>query len=190
MSISRDEASRALGEIEQARDRLREVTSYGYAAPHMMLWGLAWLVADVATQVGPLPVKEWTWPIVSSVCALISIVIVVISRNRAGPAVSRRVMLQVYGVMAAVVAFTAALIFVCWPLNPKQTHSLFGVIFGFAYVIEGLWLGWRLTVLGLALVALTLGAFVWLPLMGGYLVTMGVVGGGSLILGGLWLRRI
>ncbi|HEY3798756.1 MAG TPA: hypothetical protein VGL58_10425 [Caulobacteraceae bacterium] len=189
MPISRDEASRALGEIEGAHDRIREITAYGYAAPYFLVWGAVWLIADIGTQLGPLIVREWLWPAASSLGVLVSIALSV-TQNRAGRYARPRLGWRVYGVMAAVAAFCVAVIAVFQPMSVKQSHSLFGLVAGFAYLLEGLWLGWRLIALGVALIALTLVGFYTLSLFGGYLVFMGVVGGGALILGGLWLRRI
>ena len=67
-------------------------------------------------------------------------------------------------------------------------HSIFGLVFGCIYVAMGLWMGWRLAALGAVLVALTLIGFYligpWYPAF------MGLVSGGALLLGGLWLRKI
>jgi hypothetical protein len=191
MSITRDEAARALGEVDGVHERLREVTAYTYAAPYLIIWGVAWLIADVGTQLGPPAARSWIWPVVACVFAAGSIAVSVFQFRAAKPPLRlRRPSVRVFGTMAAVVAFCVTLELVFWPYGPKQAHSMFGLVAGFAYVLEGLWLGWRLLLLGLALVGLTLFGFYALPLFGGYLLFMGVVGGGALILGGLWLRRL
>jgi hypothetical protein len=86
--------------------------------------------------------------------------------------------------------FLVALFFITAPLAPKQIHSVFGLFFGALYVVMGLWIGGRLMVTGLVLVALTLGAFYALPFGVAYMLFMGVVVGGGLALGGLWLRKV
>ena len=54
------------------------------------------------------------------------------------------------------------------------------------YMVMGLWLGWRYSAIGGALAVLTLGGFFLLPVH--FLLWMAFVGGGALILTGLWLR--
>ena len=70
----------------------------------------------------------------------------------------------------------------------REVHSVFGLVFGFIYWSSGIWTGWRMAALGVALVALTLVGFY--AVRGWYSLYMGVVSGGALILGGLWLRRV
>jgi predicted membrane-bound mannosyltransferase len=86
--------------------------------------------------------------------------------------------------------FLVALIFVMAPVGGKQVHSMFGLFFGAVYVVMGLWMGWRLLATGVAVFALTLVAFYALPLDAEYLLFMGVIVGGGLLLGGLWLRKV
>ena len=72
--------------------------------------------------------------------------------------------------------------------SAKETHSVFGLLFGCLYVGMGIWTGWRLIALGVALVALTLVGFYAIGPW--YSLYMGVVSGGALVLGGLWLRKL
>ena len=51
----------------------------------------------------------------------------------------------------------------------------------------GLWIGWRYTAIGIGIAVLTLVGFFLLPMH--FLLWMAGVGGGALILTGLWLRR-
>jgi hypothetical protein len=56
------------------------------------------------------------------------------------------------------------------------------------YVLIGLWAGMRFVITGIAVAALTLGGFFYLPAH--FLLWMAAVGGGALILAGLWMRNI
>jgi hypothetical protein len=57
-----------------------------------------------------------------------------------------------------------------------------------AYVLTGLWSGLRFVVAGVAVAVLTLGGFFYLPQH--FLLWEGFVGGGALILAGIWFRRV
>ena len=181
MSITRDEAAQALDEIEGAAGRVRRLGLYEQAAPYFMLWGAVWLIADLTTQFAP---RFWlVWPILSLVGAAVSTALgIVRQRGSSGsPFIAEWRPLATW---LTVIAFIVALGFVLRPWNWRQGHS----VFGFIYLVTGYWIGRRLVILGVALVALTLVGYyavhAWYPLF------MGVVGGGALMLGGLWLRSI
>src|ERR1700750_3211613 len=53
MTISRDDAAQALGEIDAARGRTMTLTRYRRSAPHFMLWGLIWMAAYTVTEFAP-----------------------------------------------------------------------------------------------------------------------------------------
>jgi NADH:ubiquinone oxidoreductase subunit 6 (subunit J) len=185
MNISKHEAAEALAAVDEARGQVARITAYGYAAPFFILCGLAWLIADLFTQFAPR--LQMVWPITvligNVLCAL---VIVVQSRRdrRIGKPANWRA-----GVTALVGGcFLVSMIAVFWPISGKQIHSLFGLAYGAAYSVLGLWLGWRLLALGIAASVLTLAAYYWLDAW--YPLFMGVVVGGGMILGGLWLRKI
>jgi hypothetical protein len=185
MSITRDEAAQALGEIEGAAGRVRRFGLYADAAPYFMLWGGIWLVADIATQFAP---RAWLiWPVLSLAGVVIATALgVAQQKGRAGSRVIER--WRPLATWLTVIAFIVTLGFVLRPWSWRQGHSVFGLVFGFIYLVTGFWIGRRLVILGVALIALTLLGYyavhAWYPLF------MGVVGGGALILGGLWLRSI
>jgi hypothetical protein len=51
MELSREEASKALGEIDAAGRRSRALRFYSGAAPYFVLWGIIWLVVDLSTAI-------------------------------------------------------------------------------------------------------------------------------------------
>jgi len=189
MTITKEDANQALGEIEGARGRLREAIAYGYAWPYFVLWGLAWMIGDIGTEVAPPRLDGWIWPVTSITFTAASLVFAFIQQRRSPYAVAKRGGWRSMASTGNIMLFLVTLMFVIQPLDAKRAHSIFGLFFGFAYILQGVWFGWRLVVLGVLLVALTLFAFYALPLWGGYLAFMGVGGGGALVLGGLWLRK-
>lgn len=195
MTLSRDEAAKALGEIEAAGGRVRSLTAYAYTAPYLILWGVGWMVADVCTALwGATPIGVWIWPAVALGFTAINVVMSLTQGTGAmpGDGVVRNGLARwkPFATAMAGALFLVALLFVAAPLNGKQVHSVFGLFFGAVYVVMGLWMGWRLLVTGVAVFALTLVAFYALPLGAGYLLFMGVIVGGGLLLGGLWLRKV
>jgi hypothetical protein len=84
--------------------------------------------------------------------------------------------------------FFAAMFFIIGPLSARQGNALISLFWCFAYMLSGVWAGWRLFAIGAVTAALTIFGF--LALKEHFALWMGVVGGGSLIVGGLWLRRV
>jgi hypothetical protein len=183
MTISRDEAAQALGEIEAARSRFWQAKSYGYAAPFLIIWGLVWMVADLTLQFEP----TWglAWPVAASLGTVASLVAgVSLPRPKADRARGWRNL----GATLVVAGFFVALLNVIPITSGAEVHSIFGLVFGFLYMGAGLWLGWRLFALGAALAVLTLIGF--FAVHEWYALYMGLVSGGALVLGGLWLRKL
>ncbi len=186
MTIDRNDAAQALGDIEAARDRVKQVRTYGNTSPFLILWGLVWLIADVTTQFAPT--FGYTWPICLVVGTLASIAAgFLLPREVTGPG-QHSYGLRYFASWGVVMLFVVTLFLVVPVTSWKETHSVFGLVFGAIYIAMGIWVGWRMTVLGVALMALTLFGFyeigAWYPLY------MGVVAGGALVVGGLWLRKI
>lgn len=182
MTISKDDAARALGAIDQARGRLRETTAYGHASPFLIVWGLVWLGADLLTQFAPGFGMAWPACVAAGVVASVAIGMRMGAKGGGGMG------WRTGATWAVVMAMVVSIFLVIPVTSAREVHSVFGLVFGFAYVIIGLWMGWRMAALGVALVGLTLVGFY--AVRGGYALYMGVVAGGALILGGVWLRRL
>jgi hypothetical protein len=87
--------------------------------------------------------------------------------------------------LSAIGAITSVLT-IFFPFSGMQIGSLFPLVIGWAYVVLGIWMGARLAIMGLLIVAFTLVGFFYLPAY--FMLWMALVGGGGLIAGGLWLR--
>ena len=73
------------------------------------------------------------------------------------------------------------------PLDYGQVSAIFPLVVGIFYSLIGIWTkGWRMLPLGLAIIGLTTFGYFVLPEQ--FLYWMAAVGGGGLILGGLWMR--
>jgi hypothetical protein len=88
----------------------------------------------------------------------------------------------------AIGGFFGALFSVLAPVNTHQVGAVIPLFVALAYVLLGLWRGLRFLIAGLLIAALTLIGYFSLPAH--FDLWMAIVGGGALILAGLWLRRI
>jgi hypothetical protein len=83
--------------------------------------------------------------------------------------------------------FTAALFAVLNPRDSLQTGAFFPLLFAAIYAAIGLWLGLRYILVGVFMAVATLGAYFYLREY--FFHWMALVGGGSLLLTGFWMRR-
>ena len=186
MNISPQDASKALGEIEQARGRSRAFHFYSGVGPYFILWGLIWVVADLATEFLPSP--AWIWPAAATAGGILSGVLPMFLGPRYRPPLDRP-RRPGRGILTYLVffAFCAGIFTLMWPASPRAIHAFWGVLFGSVYMLAGIWWGARGFVIGLLLFALSLIGFLYIREH--FFLFMGVVGGGAMILGGLWINR-
>jgi hypothetical protein len=193
MSISRDEAAAALGEIEQAGGRARTVQMYSAAAPFLILWGCIWLFANATVDLAP-PWGGRAWMaglVVGTVLTLYWTIRNSLTWKHRYPmsgheraAIGRRASLL--GV--TLVSFFPAMLAVAGPLSGRQVNALISLLWAFVYMAAGAFIGWRLFAIGVVTAAAILFGYFFLHTH--YGLWMAIVGGGALIAGGLWLRKI
>jgi hypothetical protein len=182
MTITKDEASEALSEINAASGRLKQARAYARMAPFLIIWGLVWMTCDVGNQFAPR--FFWAWP-AGIVAGFVASWIVGRGMSKTASDAGDW---RDFVVWLIVMAFVTALFFVLPATEPRQVHSVFGLVFGFIYLAFGLWTGWRMLALGVALIVATFVGFYEIGAW--YSLYMGLVSGGALLLGGLWLRKI
>jgi hypothetical protein len=190
MTITRDDAARALGEVESAQGRALRANAYAQASPFFIIWGLVWLAADLASQFAPG--FAYAWAIATAFGVVAHLVVSIRQRSQvspsAFPAAARFLLWRNFATFLLMVVFFGALFVVIRPTTIREVHSVYGLVFGFLYAAVGLWVGRRVLALGLALTVLTMVGY--FAVGGWYLLYMGVVTGGAFILGGLWMRRV
>jgi hypothetical protein len=192
MNISRQEADEALQAIHSADHRVWQVQSYRHAAPFLILWGLIWVAGnaamDFSTAAGN---RTWQWgSLIGTVLTAALVVRLILERKRAGsPQEEERRTGASFALMGwTVIGFFIAMYFVLRPLSPRQGNAFISLFWAFAYMFAGAWVGLRLFFTGLvAAVAMVIG---FLFIHEHYYLWMAAFGGGSLIVGGLWLRKI
>ncbi|MDE3115801.1 MAG: hypothetical protein KGL26_09405, partial [Pseudomonadota bacterium] len=94
---------------------------------------------------------------------------------------------RIAGTWFASCCFISAMFAIFAPVSGLQVGAIIPLLIAWAYVVMGFWLGARYLVAGLVVTAVTLGGYFWWPEH--FAGLMAVVGGGTLILTGLWLRK-
>jgi len=181
MPVSPSEAQAALRDISKAERSSAAAYQYRHAAPHLFLWGSIWAVGYGASYARPR--WEGLWPVLALAGADASFWIG--WKSKPAP---REYDWRYLGTALAVVCFIAAVFAVLPPSDRMQIGAFFPILVALFYSLVGIWIrGVRLMAAGVAVAALTLGGYFFLPQY--FLLWMAVVGGGALILGGVWLRN-
>ena len=190
MTLDKTQAAQALADIDHSQRYSSSLYSYTRAAPYLIVAGLMWLTADLLMQFSSLS-KTWIWPVVSLIGTAAFFAVATLQtrpESRAGAPARPGLFWRIVGVWLAVFAFMVATFTIYGLDDGRQQHSFIGVFFGCTSVAVGMFMGWRIVAVGIALTALSLFGF--FEVHEYYLAYMGLVGGGALILSGLWLRRV
>jgi hypothetical protein len=183
MPLSNNEAAETLRDI--SRTERRSASAYGYStsSPHLILWGVIWAIGYGIDALHP----QWS-------VAWLSLVVLGSLGSfwigwRTKPASATQADWRYAATFIAVALFISALFAVLPPHTNVQMGAFFPILVSLFYALIGIWTkGRRMIVLGITLAALTLFGFYELPAQ--FALWMAAVGGGGLILGGIWLRTV
>jgi hypothetical protein len=183
MTLTGAEAAAALDEATRTGVRTARLHAYRAASPHLLLWGVIWLLGY--SLCGVFPPTQWAlvWLPLNLVGAAGSVLLGARSPVSPPAGYAWRTLVA-GGALAALMASTALLFHGSAPV----TYLAYpGLVVSVAYCMLGLQAP-RLVWLGASLFVMTVLGFIFLqPWLAFW---MGSAGGGSLMLGGLWLRRI
>jgi hypothetical protein len=180
MPITREHAANALRLADLTGQHSRMLRGYQSAAPHLILWGCVYAATYILTFFRPQQ-SGIAWLVVVPLTIIGDVAIA--WRDRA----DRRPWIVVGVPVAAFVALIVATIAIMQPHDPRQMGAFVPLAVAWAYITIGSLLGLRMIVAGIALGALT--AFGYFFLYTWFLLWMAVVGGGTLVVGGIWLRQ-
>jgi hypothetical protein len=189
MSLRPDDAAASLDAIAAVEQRTRHTLAYGRSSACFILWGVLLVFGYSVEQVfgfGSMTAARLFWGAVV-VVGFIGTAAVIRRRRTADARTGATDLRLMYGQL---VMYGYGWIFVTmlWPLTPRQLEAFWPNVFMLGFVIAGLWLGRFFVLCGALVTALSLVGYVWagdwFPLW------MAATGGGGLIAGGLWLRRV
>jgi hypothetical protein len=191
MSITSQEATAALDAIHEAEESVLQHRACHYAAPYLILWGCIWAVGNAAGQFWPMQAGT-VWLIANGLGTAATVWLAVrtwklegaLARSRAeGKAMGRR--FAMLGV--TLIAYFVAMFLVLAPLTGRETGAFITLSWTLIYMAAGAWVGRPLFMTGLVG---TVGVVASHLFAGEYYsLALAVVGGGTLITGGLWMRK-
>lgn len=184
MSIPPQEAVDALHDIEHTERHSAAAYGYQKSSPHLFLWGVIWIIGYAVAYARP----AWHlfWPVLAVIGIFGSFFI---GRRTSRASSQARLGWRFAATFIAAFLFIAALFAILPPQSSLQIDAFFPLLLAICYVLMGIWTrAARIALLGLALGLLTVGGYFWLQQY--FLLWMAGFGGGALILGGFWLRRV
>ena len=186
MTVTRDDAASALHDIDTAERKVLTAFRYWLCCPYLLLWGALWIIAGAAGAVSP----ENTgigWLVVDIAGFIGTGFLVATQARRYREGSERGQIVRYLGTGAVVAAFIAATLTLFAPVSNVEVQTFFTILIAAIYAVAGCWFGLRYAAVGAALAALALGSFHFAPAHLTLIVPF--LGGGALILGGLWMRR-
>jgi hypothetical protein len=185
MQISSDQALDALEQVQDAQRRLSTLRSYGFAAPHFLLWGCIWMVGFVAAYLWPGQAgRIWLG---LDVAGFAGSALLARHTHAMGKRTSARNTWRVLTLLVICIGFMNATYQIFQPHEAAQFAVFPALLAAAIYIGLGLWRGLRWVIAGLVLATLALvGYFLLRPYM---MLWMAAAGGGTLLITGMWLRR-
>jgi len=180
MSVTQQDAANALRLADEADRHSRMLRSYQSAAPHLIVWGCVYAAMYTFSYFRPHQAGI-TWLVI---VPLVLIGDVVIARRDRGDRIDWTV---VPILIATFLVFITATAVIMRPHDPRQMAAFVPLVVACVYIALGTGVGRRITFAGVALGGLTL--FGYFALHPWFMLWMAAVGGGTLVLSGLWLRR-
>jgi hypothetical protein len=183
MPLSSNEAAQTLRDITDTERRSASAYGYNTASPHLILWGVVWAVGYGIDYARPNWGAAWIPLVIAGSLGSFWI------GWRMKPTASRKSDWRSGATALAVVLFVSAIFAILPPHSNMQTGAFFPILVSLFYALIGIWLrAPRMMVLGAAVATLTMFGFFELPAQ--FAIWMAVVGGGGLMLGGIWLRTV
>lgn len=176
-------ARQALNDIYDVQRRSAALRFYASAGGDIFVWGLVWLFANVLSYIKP-ELAHWFWAVGIFIGALASGFGGFRSASRQNKSLSVQQSLAAFVVIA--LALTAIFMVVA-PTDRLEVNALISLLVALAYCLAGIWKGMRIFIVGVAIGATVIIG--WTLLQAWFEVWMGIVGGGLLMLSGIWFRR-
>lgn len=180
MTLSPHEARDALNDVAAAEARTRMFRSYRISSPHLILWGVIWMIGY---SVGGVASPKWiniTWAILIALGFLGGIWFT--RRAGAGNSAARRGLIWLPIVLFVISTYT-----LMQPTLKIQFEAFPALCTAAAYAFMGLFRAPAYLWLACLIYAIILIGYFFLQPIFPYL--MALAGGGSLIASGIWLGR-
>jgi hypothetical protein len=184
MSMSSKEAAASLTQVKEASRRSSELFFYHRSSPHLIMWGIIWVIGYGGTGLFP----HWGLRIWLALIVIGCVGGVLIShRAKCDGSISGPHAWRMGALWAIILFFVFSTYAILQPHLDRQYCAYPALITGCVYMAIGLWRGLRYLISGIVVVALTLIGFYYIePIF----FWFAAVGGAAMILTGIWFRTV
>ena len=186
MNITKNDAETALRDAGQAGERSLTLFHYEMASPYLLLWGVLWVTAGIVGVLSP----EHTgtgWLVIDTVGIIATGYLVAGDARRLAKNNARVEGLRFVATVVVLTAFLTMTFTIFAPVSGVEIQAFITILIASIYMVFGFWTGYRLSVIGAVLAILVVSALFYTPTQ--FPLMVSILGGGALILGGLWMRR-
>lgn len=181
--IESAEAYKALREINAVQQHSAALRLYNSVGGTISVWGLIWLLANVSSYFYP-SFSAAVWIIGITIGAALSAYTGIKNQD---PIKKPNSILQSVAIFIAI-AIALTMLFNISNTNVQiEGNAMISMLVALAYCVAGIWNGLRVLIIGFALAVTVITG--WYFLEEWFELWMGLIGGGLLILSGLWLRK-
>ena len=185
MTMTTGQAAAALQDIDRTERHTARARGYAIASPYLILWGVIWIAGYGASAV----VAPERWGLIWLPLAVIGGVASGWVGSRAKGTAHQGAFSQSLLLAAATFLFIASVYYVFRPISPLPYLVFPSLIAGLVYTLAGaLTRMTRFVWIGAGIFLVTMTGFIAAP---DYMaIWVAIAGGGGLLLGGLWLRKV
>jgi hypothetical protein len=182
VSIGREEAAQALKDAEAAAGRSAAATRYQQTSGYLILWGLVWGFGNLAAWLHA-PDQNLVW-FGLTLAGVVGSFILGVRRPKSGPGGGLKALLIAFSIAGFGFGVSAINAFHSF----EQYEGIMCLAVGAAYVVLGTQTGLRMSAVGAAIMLVTVLS--WTYARDQFFLWMAIAGGGGLILGGVWMRKV
>ena len=189
MNVSREDAQASLSAIRDTSVQTKRAATSAYANPMLILWGLLWMISYTATYfyIEYANLIFIGMSVVGSAGTAIIFYRLFHSEAPFRDDPSERLGWRIAALWILLYLYVTIWLFLLTPFNGRQCNAFICTAVMFAFVVLGLWFGSPLMILlGLFMTGVTLAGFYLLTSY--YSLWMAIMGGGSLLGTGLYIR--
>ncbi|MEO8309038.1 MAG: hypothetical protein ABI616_13475 [Pseudomonadota bacterium] len=190
MAITTQQASDTLDEVAAAQRKISVLQGYAKGAPHFLLWGVLWAAGYAGTELLPAH-AGLLWLAIDAIGLIGSFLLVRANaapgaRSAAGSRSAQSI--NFFVIALAFAGFIGATYYIMRPDTSAQFGAYPALVMALMYTVIGTRAGARWMVIGVALGVLTVLGYALMREH--FMLWMAFVGGGALLLTGVWMRRV
>jgi hypothetical protein len=148
-----------------------------------IVWGIVWLMGYLGSEILPAPFSGYLWLVMDT----FGVVGTAVAILRQGRSVRSEQGWRFGAFWTLLMLHGGLLMWISWPLTNERYLMFATLLVSMGYSLMGLWISTPLTVIGLAISLLAVIGWLLVPAVLGY--WLAIVGGGGLIVAGLYVLR-